>query len=33
MTIGPGDLATDVRRIAAEALEVAHGTDQEDAAP
>ena len=31
VTTGPGDLATDVRRIAAEALEIAHGTDQEDA--
>ncbi len=30
VTSGPGDLATDVRRIAAEALEVARGTDQED---
>ena len=30
-TSGPGDLATDVRRIAAETLEVARGTDQEDA--
>lgn len=28
---GPGDLATEVRRIADEALRVAHGTDQETA--
>jgi hypothetical protein len=31
MTTGPGDLATDVRSIAAEALRVARGTDQEAA--
>ena len=31
MTMGPGDLAEDVRRIATEALRVARGTDQEAA--
>jgi energy-coupling factor transporter ATP-binding protein EcfA2 len=31
MTMGPGDLAADVRRIATEALRVARGTDQEAA--
>ena len=31
MTTGPGDLATDVRRVADEALRVARGTDQEGA--
>jgi GTPase Era involved in 16S rRNA processing len=31
MTMGPGDLATDVRRIATDALRVARGTDQEAA--